>query len=55
MEGSAGWLVAVMVLIALAFGVVVWRLWDPGRKKELDRESRLPLEDVGESDLDDER
>ena len=53
MEGSAGWLVAVMLLIALAFGVVVWRLWDPRRKAELDREAELPLEDVGDSDLDD--
>ena len=43
-----------MVLIALAFGVVVWRAWDPKRRDELDRKARLPLEDVGGSDLDDE-
>lgn len=52
MGSTAGWLVVVVVLIALAFGVVLWRLWDPERDEALDRESRLPLEDVGESDLD---
>ncbi|HJL16624.1 MAG TPA: hypothetical protein RMH99_13255 [Sandaracinaceae bacterium LLY-WYZ-13_1] len=47
-----GWLFVLMGLIAAAFGVVVWRLWDPSRAEELDEESKLPLEDVGESDLD---
>ncbi len=50
---SAHWLVVVIALIALAFGVVIWRAWDPKRRSELDRTARYPLDDVGESDVDD--
>jgi hypothetical protein len=47
-----GWLIVLMVAIVLGFAVVVWRLWDPRRADELEHESRLPLDETGESDLD---
>lgn len=47
---TTGWLIVVMGLIALAFAVVVWRLFGPGRRERLEHDARLPLDDVGESD-----
>ena len=46
------WYVALMVLIAVAFAVVLWRFLRPAREDRLERDARLPLEDVGRSDLD---
>ena len=48
------WAIVVMVAIALGFAVVIWRTWDPSRERELEEASRLPLADVGRSNLDDE-
>jgi cbb3-type cytochrome oxidase subunit 3 len=43
--GLAGYAEVAMILFMAVFaGVVVWTFW-PGRHRELDRASRLPLED----------
>ena len=43
--GLAGYAVAAMVLFIMAFLVVVVRIWWPGRRREMDAASRLPLDD----------
>lgn len=48
------WLLVVAVLIVIAFGVVLWRTFDPKRKAELDEEAELPLHDAERTNLDDE-
>jgi cbb3-type cytochrome oxidase subunit 3 len=43
--GLAGYAVAAMILFMLVFvGVVVWTFW-PGRRREMEAASRLPLDD----------
>jgi cbb3-type cytochrome oxidase subunit 3 len=42
--GLAGLTVVAMVLFMIAFTAVVVRTFAPGRKRELDEASRLPLD-----------
>lgn len=46
------WLLVIAVLIVVAFGVVVWLAWDPKHADRIEEDSRLPLHEVGVSDLD---
>ena len=46
------WLLIVAGLIVVAFGVVLWIAFDPRNADRIDADARLPLHDVGVSDLD---
>jgi cbb3-type cytochrome oxidase subunit 3 len=46
-SGLAGYAIAALIVFMLVFATIVARTFWPGRKAELDRQSRLPLEDEG--------
>ena len=43
--GLSGYAEAGLVLFFLAFAVLVFRTFAPGRRREMDRAARLPLDD----------
>jgi len=42
--GLSGYAVAALILFMFAFVVILFWIFAPGRKRELDRQSRLPLD-----------
>ena len=46
------WLLVLALLIVVAFGVVIWLAFDPRNAERIEEDSRLPLHEVGVSDLD---
>ncbi len=49
------WLGIVAGLIVVAFGVVLFVVFDPRNADRIDADARLPLHEVGVSDLDVDR
>lgn len=49
------WLGIVAGLIVVAFGVVLFIVFDPRNADRIDADARLPLHDVGVSDLEVDR
>jgi cbb3-type cytochrome oxidase subunit 3 len=43
--GLSAYAEVALVLFLLAFAVIVLRLFAPGRRREMDRAARLPLDD----------
>ena len=48
--GLSGYAIVAMILFMLAFGGIVWSVFQPSRRDEFDRAERLPLEDEAPSD-----
>ncbi|MEO8450326.1 MAG: cbb3-type cytochrome c oxidase subunit 3 [Gemmatimonadota bacterium] len=42
--GLSGYAVAALILFIVAFVAILFWIFAPGRKRELDRQSRLPLD-----------
>ena len=43
--GLSGYAEAALLLFLLAFALIVLRIFAPGRRREMDRAARLPLDD----------
>jgi cbb3-type cytochrome oxidase subunit 3 len=43
--GLSGYAIVAMILFMLAFGGIVWRIFQRSRRDEYERVGRLPLED----------
>ena len=43
--GLSAYAEVALVLFLLAFAVIVFRIFAPGRRQEMDRAARLPLDD----------
>lgn len=43
--GLAGYAEIALILFMVAFVAIVWRIFRPGRKPEMDAAARMPLDD----------